>query len=121
MSARVPHWQRVASLMMVACCLPAAEAGGEPRQDREASSGVEPAAQAPRPDVELNTATRARLESVRGIGPQLAAALLAAREARPFTDWADLVARVRGIGPASARRLSAHGLRVDGRPWPDGQ
>jgi competence protein ComEA len=61
--------------------------------------------------VELNTATRAQLESVPGIGPQLAERLLAAR---PFADWPDLLRRVKGLGRASALRLSAQGLRVNG-------
>ncbi len=67
------------------------------------------------PAIEANDANRARLESIRGLGPGLVTALLAARAVRPFADWDDLVARVRGIGPASARRLSAAGLRVAGQ------
>ncbi len=63
--------------------------------------------------VELNTASRAQLESVPGIGPQLAERLLAAR---PFADWADALRRVKGLGRASAQRLSAQGLRVNGQP-----
>lgn len=68
----------------------------------------------PEADVEANTATRARLESLPGLGPALAQRLLAAR---PFADWADLIRRVPGIKAATARRLSAAGLRVAGQPW----
>ncbi len=63
--------------------------------------------------VEVNTASRAQLESVPGVGPQLAERLLAAR---PFADWADLQKRVKGLGQASALRLSVQGLRVNGQP-----
>ncbi|QPF73659.1 helix-hairpin-helix domain-containing protein [Roseateles sp. DAIF2] len=65
--------------------------------------------------LELNQADRAELESLPGIGPQLAERLLAARAQGPFADWAELRRRVRGIGPALARRLSDAGLRVRGR------
>jgi len=62
-------------------------------------------------EVDANTATRARLESLPGLGPALVQRLLAAR---PFSDWADLTRRVPGIRAASARKLSAAGLRVGG-------
>ena len=74
-----------------------------------------PRASNPARTVELNAASRGQLESVGGIGPTLAAAMLAARDERPFDDWDDVRARVRGVGPASALRLSARGLRVNGR------
>ncbi|RZJ07096.1 MAG: helix-hairpin-helix domain-containing protein [Rubrivivax sp.] len=64
--------------------------------------------------VEANTATRADLESVPGLGPALVQRLIAAR---PFADWADLMKRVPGIRSASARKLSGAGLRVGGQPY----
>ncbi len=67
--------------------------------------------------LELNSASQAELESLAGIGPALAERLLAARTQAPFKDWADLQRRVRGIGAALARRLSAQGLRVQGLPY----
>ena len=67
------------------------------------------------PEVEANTASRAALESLPGVGPALAGRLLAAR---PFQDWSDLVRRVRGVRGALAQRLSAAGLRVNGAPFP---
>lgn len=67
--------------------------------------------------VELNTATEAELDSVRGIGPDLSARLLAERAKAPFRDWADLIARVKPMGPAQAQRLSEAGLRVNGQPY----
>ncbi|MFT7723782.1 MAG: helix-hairpin-helix domain-containing protein [Roseateles sp.] len=71
-------------------------------------------AQAADVDVDANTASRARLESLPGVGPALAQRLL---DARPFADWADLMKRVPGIKAATARKLSAAGLRVAGQPF----
>jgi len=65
-------------------------------------------------EVEANTATRARLESLPGVGPALAQRLL---DARPFKDWPDLMRRVPGVKAATARKLSGAGLRVNGQPY----
>ena len=67
--------------------------------------------------VDANRANRAQLEQLRGIGPPLADRILVAREAGPFKDWADLMARVKGIREAKARQLSQAGLTVDGVPF----
>ncbi|MDG0852812.1 ComEA family DNA-binding protein [Roseateles puraquae] len=64
--------------------------------------------------IEVNTAKRATLESVPGLGPALVQRLLAAR---PFTGWPDLMQRVPGIKAATATRLSAAGLRVAGEAF----
>ncbi|MFG6442639.1 ComEA family DNA-binding protein [Roseateles sp. LKC17W] len=72
-----------------------------------------PASALPPAEVEVNTATRARLEAMPGLGPALVQRLLAER---PFADWADLMRRVPGVKAAVARRLSAAGLRVAGQP-----
>jgi competence protein ComEA len=66
---------------------------------------------------EVNSATQAQLESVTGIGPALAQRVLDARAHGPFADWRDLIARVAGLGPASAAKLSAAGLTVNGAPF----
>jgi competence protein ComEA len=73
----------------------------------------------PAPALEINSASRAQLESLAGIGPDLAGRMLLARAAQPFDDWADLLRRVRGLGQARARRLSADGLRVKGAAYSD--
>jgi competence protein ComEA len=65
-------------------------------------------------EVDVNTASRAQLESVPGLGPALVQRLLAGR---PFQDWADLMQRAPGIKSAAARKLSAAGLRVAGQPF----
>jgi competence protein ComEA len=69
--------------------------------------------------LEVNQASRAELESLPGLGPSLVEKLLAARAQAPFSDWADLLQRSRGIGPAKAKKLSTLGLRVNGQPYPD--
>lgn len=68
-------------------------------------------------ELEINTATQAQLESLPGIGPQLAERMLAARAQSPFADWADLRRRVKGLGPSTARKLSGAGLRVKGQTF----
>jgi competence protein ComEA len=45
--------------------------------------------------INVNTAAQADLEKVPGLGPKLAAAVIAAR---PFKDEAELVKKVKGIG-----------------------
>jgi competence protein ComEA len=72
-----------------------------------------------KPLLELNQASRAELESLPGLGVQLVERLLTARAKAPFSDWADLRQRVRGIGTRGAKKLSALGLRVNGQAYPD--
>ncbi len=48
--------------------------------------------------INLNTATAAQLESLPGVGPKLAAEMIAARSQKPFASLADLD-QVPGIGP----------------------
>jgi competence protein ComEA len=71
-------------------------------------------------DVDVANANRAQLEQLRGIGPPLAEAILVEREKAAFKDWADLIARVRGIKAAKARQLSEAGLRVGGQRYEAG-
>lgn len=77
--------------------------------------GMAPAQDLTPSTLELNRASRAELESLPGLGPALAAQLLATRQDAPFADWQDLAQRVRGMGPRLRRRLSDAGLRVNGR------
>jgi competence protein ComEA len=69
--------------------------------------------------VDVNKAGLAELETVTGLGPQLADKILAERKLRgAFKDWVDLIARVHGVGDRNAARFSAAGLTVDGKPDP---
>lgn len=67
--------------------------------------------------VELNTATEAQLDGVRGIGPALSTSMLAARNQRAFDSWADVHRRVPGLQIRKLRALSDAGLRVQGTPF----
>jgi competence protein ComEA len=67
--------------------------------------------------LEINQASEAELDSVRGMGPAMSRAILAERQRQPFTDWADLMRRVKGIRSASAERFAAQGLTVNGQTW----
>jgi competence protein ComEA len=67
--------------------------------------------------VDVNQATEAELDGIKGLGPASTARILQAREAGPFKSWADFMARVKGIKPASAAKLSANGLTVGDAPF----
>ncbi len=64
--------------------------------------------------VDVNTASEAELDGIKGIGPALSSKILKARQQGPFKDWADLMQRVKGIQPKSARQLTEGGLTVNG-------
>jgi competence protein ComEA len=67
--------------------------------------------------VDVNRATQAELEAVKGVGPGLSGRILQARQAQPFKDWNDLVDRVGGVGHGNAARLSQAGLTVGGSAY----
>ena len=64
--------------------------------------------------MDANQATRADLETVKGIGPGLSGKIVDARKTAQFKDWGDLVERVGGIGAGNAAKLSKAGLTVGG-------
>ncbi|GAB7525632.1 hypothetical protein PBS_46220 [Paraburkholderia sp. 2C] len=69
--------------------------------------------------VEVNTADQAALESVKGIGPVHAKAIIDERTKNgPFKDADDLAARVKGIGSKSVKNLEAAGLTINGSGAP---
>jgi competence protein ComEA len=67
--------------------------------------------------VDVNKATQAELETIKGIGPAMSTKILAARKSGDFKNWDDLVQRVSGMGPGNARRMSEAGLRVGAAPF----
>jgi competence protein ComEA len=67
--------------------------------------------------VDVNRATQAELETVKGIGPGLSTKILEARKAGEFKNWADMVDRVGGVGPGNAARFSQNGLTVAGAAY----
>jgi competence protein ComEA len=64
--------------------------------------------------VDVNTATQAELESVKGIGPAISQKILDERKKGNFKDWPDLVNRVKGIGDKNGAKFSTGGLTVNG-------
>jgi competence protein ComEA len=64
--------------------------------------------------VDVNTATTAELDGIKGIGPVKSALIISERKKAPFKDWNDFVTRVKGVGTNSAAKFSADGLTVNG-------
>jgi competence protein ComEA len=67
--------------------------------------------------VDANQASRADLETVKGIGPGLSGKIVEARKTGNFKDWNDLVDRVGGIGTGNAAKFSQAGLTVGGAAY----
>lgn len=67
--------------------------------------------------VDVNQASQAELESVKGIGPSLSGKIVQARKSANFKNWDDLVERVSGVGPGNAARLSQAGLTLSGATY----
>jgi len=67
--------------------------------------------------VDANQASRADLETVKGIGPGLSGKIVEARKTGNFKDWNDLVDRVGGVGPGNAVKFSQAGLTVSGAAY----
>jgi competence protein ComEA len=62
--------------------------------------------------VDANTASQAELESIKGIGPAIAAKILDERKKGSFKDMKDLEERVKGIGEKNIAAMAAGGLSV---------
>jgi competence protein ComEA len=64
--------------------------------------------------VEINQASEADLDGIKGLGPATTRLILAERQKAEFKSWADLISRVKGLGENSAAKLSEAGLSVNG-------
>ncbi len=64
--------------------------------------------------VDVNKATEAQLDGVKGIGPVTSKLIMSERKKGEFKNWEDFIARVKGIGEDRAAKLSAEGLTVNG-------
>lgn len=65
--------------------------------------------------VDVNKADQAALDGIKGIGPAMSKTILAERKKHgDFKDWADLQARVKGIGDKNSEKFSEAGLTVNG-------
>lgn len=64
--------------------------------------------------VDVNTATAADLDSIKGIGPGLSGKIVDERKKGQFKDWNDLIGRVKGVGEKNAVKFSTNGMTVNG-------
>lgn len=64
--------------------------------------------------VDVNKATQAELEGIKGIGPAISGKILDERKKGAFKDWQDMVDRVKGVGEGNAAKFSTEGLTVNG-------
>jgi competence protein ComEA len=64
--------------------------------------------------VDVNKATVAELDGVKGIGPGISSKILDERKKGDFKDWSDLIERVKGVGEKNAAKFSTGGLTVNG-------
>jgi competence protein ComEA len=67
--------------------------------------------------VDVNKASEAELDGVKGIGPGTSKLIMAERKKGEFKDWSDFIARVKGVGENRAAKLSAEGLTVGGTAY----
>ncbi|MFM9878809.1 MAG: ComEA family DNA-binding protein [Burkholderiaceae bacterium] len=63
---------------------------------------------------DVNQASVADLDAIKGIGPELSGKILQERNKGNFKDWSDLMARVKGIRASNAAKFSRQGMTVDG-------
>lgn len=67
--------------------------------------------------VDVNKASAAELDSIKGIGPAVSTKILDERKKGNFKDWNDFVERVKGVGEGNAAKFSAEGLTVGGATY----
>ncbi|MDD2807993.1 helix-hairpin-helix domain-containing protein [Rhodoferax sp.] len=67
--------------------------------------------------IDLNQASEAELDSIKGVGPGTSSKILAERKKAPFKDWNDVITRVQGIGARKAANFSAEGVTVNALPF----
>ncbi len=64
--------------------------------------------------VDVNKATPAELDGIKGIGPGISGKIVDERKKGEFKSWEDFIGRVKGIGEVNAAKFSAEGLTVSG-------
>ena len=64
--------------------------------------------------VDVNKATAAELDGIKGIGPGISTKIIDERKKSNFKDWNDFVERVKGVGEGNAAKFSAEGMTVNG-------
>jgi|SRR5438128_840106 len=64
--------------------------------------------------VDVNKATAAELDGIKGIGPGISGKIVEERKKGNFKDWNDFIKRVKGVGEGNAAKFSAEGMTVGG-------
>ncbi len=67
--------------------------------------------------VEVNKASAAELDGIKGIGPGISEKIIQERKKSNFKDWNDFISRVNGVGEVTAAKFSANGLTVNGSAY----
>jgi competence protein ComEA len=67
--------------------------------------------------LDINSATEAELDSLKGVGPSTSGKILDERKKSPFNDWQDFMHRVKGISKAKAEKFSNDGVTVNGEAF----
>ena len=67
--------------------------------------------------VDVNKATEAELDGIKGIGPVTTKLIISERKKGEFKSWDDFVTRVKGVGDKNAAKFSAEGLTVSGATY----
>lgn len=67
--------------------------------------------------IDVNKATEADLDALKGIGPVTSKLILNERKKGAFKDWQDFITRVKGVGDARAAKFSEEGLTVNGQAF----
>lgn len=67
--------------------------------------------------VDVNKATEAELDAMKGIGPVTSKAILTERKKGDFKDWKDFIDRVKGVGEKKAEQFSKEGMTVNGESY----
>ena len=64
--------------------------------------------------VDVNKATAAELDGLKGIGPGISSKIVDERKKGEFKDWNDFIERVKGVGDKNAATFSSEGMTVNG-------
>ncbi len=67
--------------------------------------------------LDINQASEAELDNLRGLGPAFTRRILAERQVQAFQSWPDLLKRVSGMGQIVAKKLSDQGLTVNEKSY----
>ena len=67
--------------------------------------------------VDVNKATEAELDGIKGVGPVTTRLIISERKKAPFKSWEDFIARIKGVGETKAAKLSEEGMTVGGASY----